>query len=185
MRFGAWHFCPGRASTIAVLLLLPVLLMLGYWQLDRAAQKAELQTTFAKRFAQPPVDLTGVDPADSSNRYLHVVASGRYDGAHQMLLDNQVHDGQPGYHVLTPLRMAGDAILIDRGWVPLGESRQVLPDIGASTDDITIGGWLAQPRPRACAWAMRLELTSTGREWCLMSITNDYPQSSDIRCNRR
>ncbi|QQS54397.1 MAG: SURF1 family protein [Candidatus Competibacteraceae bacterium] len=145
MRFGAWHFCPGRASTIAVLLLLPVLLMLGYWQLDRAAQKAELQTTFAKRFAQPPVDLTGVDPADSSNRYLHVVASGRYDGAHQMLLDNQVHDGQPGYHVLTPLRMAGDAILIDRGWVPLGESRQVLPDIGASTDDITIGGWLAQP----------------------------------------
>ncbi|MCB1824731.1 MAG: SURF1 family protein [Candidatus Competibacteraceae bacterium] len=145
MRFGAWHFCPGRASTIAVILLLPVLLALGCWQLDRAAQKAELQTTFAKRFAQPPVDLTEVDPADSSNRYLHVVASGRYDGVHQMLLDNQVHDGQPGYHVLTPLRMAGNAILIDRGWVPLGESRQVLPDIGVSTDDITIGGWLAQP----------------------------------------
>jgi len=104
MRLGSWRFCPGRASTIAVLLLLPVLLALGCWQLDRAAQKAELQTSFAKRFAQPPVDLAGIDPADSSNRYLHVVASGRYDGAHQLLLDNQVHDGQPGYQVLTPRR---------------------------------------------------------------------------------
>ena len=99
MRFGVWRFCPGRASTIAVLLLLPVLLALGYWQLDRAAQKAELQTTFTKRFAQPSVALTEVDPADPSNRYLHVVASGRYDGEHQVLLDNQVRDGQPGYFV--------------------------------------------------------------------------------------
>ncbi|MDV7399679.1 hypothetical protein RZS08_50160, partial [Arthrospira platensis SPKY1] len=33
---GAWRFRPGLASTLAVLFLLPPLLSLGFWQLDRA-----------------------------------------------------------------------------------------------------------------------------------------------------
>jgi surfeit locus 1 family protein len=91
--------------------------------LDRAAQKAELQTAFAERFQLPPTPLAEVDPADSANRYRHVVAAGRYDNAHQLLLDNQVRDGRPGYHALTPLRLRdGTAILIDRGWLPLGSN---------------------------------------------------------------
>ncbi len=177
MRFGRWCFCPGRASTIAILLLLPVLLALGYWQLDRAWQKAELQATFAKRFAQPPVALTEIDPADSTNRYLSVIAGGHYDGEHQVLLDNQVHDGQPGYHVLTPLRMAKDAILIDRGWVPLGESRQVLPDINTSADGITVSGWLSQPMSPG----LRLgDAAGADRRWPRVIPYVDYQRISSI-----
>jgi surfeit locus 1 family protein len=145
-RLGDWVFQPGKASSIITLLLLPLLLTLGFWQLDRARQKAELQSAFAERFGQPPTALAEVDPSDPNNRYRHVVASGQYDNAHQLLLDNQVHDGQPGYHVLTPLRLQdGTAILINRGWLPLGASRRELPDVAVTVEPIIIAGWLAQP----------------------------------------
>ncbi|MDG4554798.1 MAG: SURF1 family protein [Candidatus Competibacter sp.] len=157
--------------------MFPVLLALGCWQLDRGWQKAELQDTFAGRFAQPPVVLAEVDPTDAANRYLHVVAGGRYDDEHQLLLDNQVRDGQPGYHVLTPLRMLEGAILIDRGWVPLGESRQVLPDIGVSADSITIGGWLSQP----VSPGLRLgDAAGADRRWPRVIPYVDYQRLSAI-----
>lgn len=144
---GAWRFHPGLASTLAVLLLLPLLLSLGFWQLDRARQKAELQAAFAEHFDQAPIPLREiVEPGDFANLYRRVTASGRYDGERQLLMDNQVRGGQPGYHVLTPLRLVdGAAILVDRGWIPLGESRQTLPKIALATEPVTVDGWLAQP----------------------------------------
>ena len=146
MRIGIQSFRPSRAATLATLLLLPVLLTLGLWQLDRARQKAELQAAFAERLDQPPVPLAEVDVTDPANRYRRVIASGRYDGAHQVLLDNQVRAGQPGYHVLTPLRLTeGGAILVNRGWIALGESRQVLPDLTTPAESVTASGWLGQP----------------------------------------
>ncbi len=146
MRIGGWIFSPGWASTLALLLLLPLLLALGLWQSDRGRQKAELQAAFAEQSNRPPVTLAEVNPTDSASYYRRVVAAGRYDGAHQVLLDNQVRDGQPGYHVLTPLRLTdGNAVLINRGWVALGESRQVVPDIATPAEPVTVSGWLAQP----------------------------------------
>jgi surfeit locus 1 family protein len=122
------------------------LLALGFWQLDRARQKAELQAAFAEQFQQPPASLVEVNPSDPASRYRRVIANGRYDSEHQLLLDNQVRDGQPGYHVLTPLRLDnGSAILINRGWLPLGASRRELPRVSVTAEPVTVGGWLSQP----------------------------------------
>ncbi|NJM11085.1 MAG: SURF1 family protein [Synechococcaceae cyanobacterium SM1_2_3] len=147
MQIKSWVFRPGWASTLVVLLLLPLLLTLGFWQLDRGQQKAGLQTAFADQAGQPPVTLAEADLGDSAaTRYQRVTVFGHYDGARQILLDNQVRGGQPGYHVLTPLRLPeGGAILINRGWIPLGESRQVLPTLIAPTEAVKVTGWLAQP----------------------------------------
>jgi len=146
MRLGNWVFRPSRAATLATLLLLPALLTLGFWQLDRARQKAELQAAFAAYSEQSPMPLADLNMADPASRYRRVVASGHYDGAHQVLLDNQVRAGQPGYRVLTPLRLTdGGAILVNRGWIALGESRQALPDLTAPTEPVTVSGWLGQP----------------------------------------
>lgn len=146
IRLGNWIFRPGRASTVATLLVMPLLLALGFWQLDRARQKAELQAAFAEQLRQPPALLAEVNPSDPASRYRRVIAAGRYDGEHQLLLDNQIRDGRPGYHVLTPLRLAdGSAILINRGWLPLGASRRELPDVSVTAEPVTVSGWLAQP----------------------------------------
>jgi surfeit locus 1 family protein len=146
MQIGRWIFQPGWASTLAVLLLFPLLLSLGFWQLDRAQQKAELQAAFAERSQWPPAPLDGLDVADRDSLYRRVIATGYYDNGHQVLLDNQLREGRPGYHVLTPLRLpTGGAILVNRGWTPLGESRQTLPNITVTVEVITVKGWLAQP----------------------------------------
>ncbi|MGB2972191.1 MAG: SURF1 family cytochrome oxidase biogenesis protein, partial [Candidatus Competibacter sp.] len=68
LQLGDWLFQPGWPSTLATLLLLPLLLGLGFWQSDRARQKAELQTAFAERFQRSSVPLADVDPADPAQR---------------------------------------------------------------------------------------------------------------------
>ena len=44
-----------------------------------------------------------------------------------ILIDNRVHGGRPGYHVMTPLRLDdGEVVLVRRGWVAVGPDRSVI-----------------------------------------------------------
>lgn len=178
MQIGDWIFRPGWSSTIALLLFLPILLSLGFWQLDRGQQKAEWQAAFADKSNQPPVTLTEATLSDSASRYQRVIASGRYDDAHQVLLDNQVRNGQPGYHVLTPLHLSdGSAILINRGWIALGESRQVLPVLSVPLEPVTVTGWLAQPAQPG----LRLgDAAGSDRRWPRVVPYVDYDRLATI-----
>jgi surfeit locus 1 family protein len=61
-----------------------------------------------------------------------------------------VRDGAAGYHVLTPLRVHGTAarLLVNRGWVPAGDDRRVLPDVGVGAQMRTVAGRVERlPRP--------------------------------------
>jgi hypothetical protein len=157
MRLGSWRFCPAARRPSPCSCCCPCCWhwVAGSWTGRR--QKAELQTTFAEAVCAAAGGSGRDRSADSSNRYLRC---GRQRSLRRLasntLLDNQVRDGRPGYHVLTPLRMAENAILINRGWVPLGEFRQVLPDRECPRMIMTIGGWLAQPvQSGLAAWGMR------------------------------
>src|SRR5579872_7462187 len=94
------RFAPGLVPTLLVLPLLLGLVWLGDWQLDRAAEKQALWDAFA-RGSDAAIALP--KPATPPRRYSHVEVAGRYLSARQFLLDNMVHDGAPGYRVLTPL----------------------------------------------------------------------------------
>ena len=50
-------FRPGIGPTLVVLLLLPVLVALGFWQLGRGEQKRQLLASYAERRAAEPVAL--------------------------------------------------------------------------------------------------------------------------------
>lgn len=165
-------------STVIFLVMLSLLLGLGFWQLYRGRQKAELQAAFAQQSHQPPVDLAAVNPIDPNNYYRRVIAKGQYDSAHQILLDNQIRDGQPGYHVLTPLRLPdGHAILVNRGWIALGESRQTLPDITAPMEIVTADGWLAQPAQPG----LRLgDAAGSDLRWPRVTLYIDYDRLATI-----
>ena len=66
----------------------------------------------------------------------------------QILLDNMPSaDGRPGYRVLTPFRRTtgGALLLVDRGWVPLGDSREQLPALDVPDDAREITGRLDRP----------------------------------------
>ena len=77
-----------------------------------------------------------------------VEARGTWDSTRQILLDNQVSRGVAGYFVYAPLRIDGCdcAVLINRGWIPAGPQRSIVPDVGFVPATQTIRG-IAAPAP--------------------------------------
>jgi len=126
------RFKPSVTAWLLLGVVLPAFITLGFWQLHRAEEKAALNALQEARSQDIAVRLAPEIPeALEPLRFRRVWAEGEYDTARQFLLDNQLQGQAPGYHVLTPLRLAGSgkAILVNRGWVPLGPSRASLPDI--------------------------------------------------------
>ena len=117
--------------TIVTIALVPILVSLGYWQLDRAEQKRHRLESYLQRGHAPAQRLSpSIIDAESLINY-RVVVTGHYDPERQFLLDNRVLHGQPGYHVLTPLRIVGGntRVLVNRGWVAWGDDRRILPKV--------------------------------------------------------
>lgn len=129
--------------TLVYLCLLPVLLALGMWQLDRSKQKQALLTSQEQAVATETLHLSATIENDTEAlRYRQVDLTGHYDAAHQFLIDNQISDGKVGYFVLTPFILAGEtkAVLVNRGWIPLNRNRSVLPDLQVHNAQATIVG---------------------------------------------
>ncbi len=147
MRLGMFSFRPKPIPTVVTLLILPVLLGLGSWQLNRAHQKEALRAAFEAQMALDYAPVEEVCLTDPACRYRKVLIEGHYDGQHQILLDNQIREGRPGFHVFTPLRIPDRewAILVNRGWAPLGSSRQDLPDIRIDDARVALKGRVSQP----------------------------------------
>lgn len=137
-----YSFKPRWTFSLGFAVLLSLFLSLGFWQLRRAAEKDALAALRVQRGRDVPVLLgTGASTVEDL-RYRPVIAEGEYDAAHQFLLDNRVHDQQPGYQVLTPLRLANGraAVMVNRGWVPLGADRSELPDLRSSKTRVRLTG---------------------------------------------
>jgi surfeit locus 1 family protein len=62
-------------------------------------------------------------------------------------LDNRQENGQPGVHVITPLRIEGSEmrILVNRGWVGWSQGRSVLPVVATPSGRVKIIGLAAVP----------------------------------------
>lgn len=126
-----FRFRPARWPTIAFLLLLPLFLGLGFWQLDRAEQKRELIQQIRQAADADPLPIHEAMEDYHDGTRVRVEARGRFDSQRQFLLDNQIEDSRVGYRVLTPLRLNGSetALLVDLGWRPAPASRDQLPAI--------------------------------------------------------
>lgn len=139
-----WKLC------VFSLLLLPVLLILGFWQLERAEEKRTIQQTLSEQQARPPLHwdeylrLRDTDP--TALQYRRIALTGQLDGQRYWLLENQIVNGQVGYAVIMPLHLeAGEVVLINRGWVPGSGSRREPPQVQAPEGVITLSGWLREP----------------------------------------
>ncbi|WP_157960412.1 SURF1 family protein [Marinimicrobium alkaliphilum] len=130
--------------TLLTLLALPLLLSLGFWQLDRAAEKRALEAAFDAQRQAPPVELTRAEAADLA-RYQRVIVRGEFDNEHTWLLDNKQRSGRVGYEVVTPLVLEdGARILVNRGWIPSTGNRQQLPEVPAVAGERTLFAQVAE-----------------------------------------
>lgn len=114
---------------------------LGRWQWGRGVGKEAAWQEFAS--STGPAMPLGARSLDALPRFARIEATGRYDGAHQILLDNRTLEGSAGYEVLTPLQLAdGRWLLVNRGWVPFLGYRERLPDVSlpAGNAPVTVTG---------------------------------------------
>jgi surfeit locus 1 family protein len=95
---------------------------LGWWQLDRAAQKTRLQDEQVQRQALPPLpagDLARESAAAASQHQRRIVLQGRWLHERTIYLENRQMDARPGFFAVTPLLLDdGTAVLVQRGWFP-------------------------------------------------------------------
>lgn len=121
----AISFTPSLWPTLATLVLLPSLVLLGFWQLERAALKRALLNEFSERGASTEA----LPLADTARRYQQVTVSGHYDPERQFLLDAMPGSGGAGFHVLGLLQIdqPPGRIVVNRGWIPGGANRSNLP----------------------------------------------------------
>lgn len=136
--------------TLLVVLLLPLLLKLGFWQLSRAEDKRELARQLSERQAMQAMewhdlvvahtatfDSATLNSATLSHR--RVLLHGRYRQDAVYLLDNQVFNGSVGFQVLQlfEIEVADDtsteaiplkSALVNRGWIR-GYADRSIPQI--------------------------------------------------------
>ena len=101
--------------------------MLGNWQAGRAEHK---------RAAEAGLEQISVH--------------GNFLPEHTVFLDNKVRRGRAGYEVVTPLRL-GDGkghVLVNRGWVAAGPSREALPEVRTPAGVATVEGVVRERLPR-------------------------------------
>jgi surfeit locus 1 family protein len=113
-------------TTLIVIAGIGVAIRLGFWQLDRHAQRQAVINQVQTVQAMPVLDLNQIPIPDNLDvmEFRQVTVRGEYDFEHQLALRNQVRarmsGTDPGIALVTPLLLSdGKAVLVERGWIPL------------------------------------------------------------------
>jgi surfeit locus 1 family protein len=134
-------------AALAVLACTAMFIYLGAWQSGKGERLARALAQRAERGQLGPlmVKAQRLDAMEVQDAPLRV--AGTYDAAHQIFLDNRQHDGQPGVHVITPLKIEGTDtyIMINRGWVGWQLGRTVLPVVATPTGRVDLTGLAMVP----------------------------------------
>ena len=142
---GKRYFCPGLFTSFIALLFFCLFVFLGFWQLDRAEQKRVLFADFEKRQSSPvlKLDYTNISQFEKEDLlWRPIEANGEFLEQYQILLDNQVEQGQAGYFVYTPFKLeqSNSVVLINRGWVSTTNDRQSSPELINTSGPVAITG---------------------------------------------
>lgn len=127
-----------------------VMILLGFWQLDRLDARREFNATVESRAMAPTVSVAELaDEIDALGgdadavAWRPVTARGSYlDG--DVLVFNRSQGGVAGDSVLTPLRTeSGETVLVNRGFVRLGTTAAPAP-----TGEVEVFGRARPPEER-------------------------------------
>lgn len=122
-----------RAGGLALVLIVALsCLAFGRWQLHRLETRKAWNATVSNHLAAPITDAQTLLKGQSTGslEWRRVTFTGRFDVSQEILIRGRYYQGRYGYEVMTPLiDINGTALLVDRGWVPAGESATVAPQV--------------------------------------------------------
>ena len=176
MRIAGFAFTPRLVPTVAAAAMIALTVSLGRWQVHRAEEKAQRQALFEARLGEAPLRLTGPAGAAEEILFRRVRVHGRFVPEGQIFVDNRIHGMQAGFHVVTPLAIAGSAalVLVNRGWIARSAAYPAAPEVPVPAGDQVVEGIATVPPARV------LELSSetvTGNVWQNLSISRYAAQA--------
>jgi len=106
---------------------------LGRWQMDRRAETLAEINRVLTNYSATPVPFASVkdefNNLEPEKEWTQVELKGAYDAAGQRIVRNRPLNGQPGYEVVVPFKLvSGETVVIDRGWLPIGNNNPGRPD---------------------------------------------------------
>lgn len=156
--------------TLFVLIVVPLFLALGLWQLDRAKQKRSLAASLEMRRKLPALQLSGQIPDVAQLEFRKVIAEGSLLAERTVLIENRKHLGSSGFHVITPLRAAtGEIILVNRGWIP-AQGQQGVPAVPKTENSGVISGEVRVPQPPALLLQLEDVQTQEPPRWPFLTL---------------
>ena len=169
INLSTFQFQPSLINSLLILgIMLPLFLSLGFWQIDRAQQKRNLASTMESRRKLPPVALQR-DLAAEQAVFRSFTVEGEFVADGEILISNRKYLGKNGFHVITPLRMAGSDrwLLINRGWVAAEKNRP--PRVTTPRGRVTLSGEANIPSPPAIELDFDLHAS---RSWPFLTLEN-------------
>jgi cytochrome oxidase assembly protein ShyY1 len=122
--------------TLFAALLLPVVLSLGSWQLERAEEKRRFEAAYLDR-----IGALAAAPGPAVADFQRIRLVGSYQAGHDFLLDNQTRDGQIGYGVISLFRAEdGRGWLVNRGFLPGDRARRSRPEVRTPEGTVSLVG---------------------------------------------
>lgn len=136
---------------------------LGFWQLSRGEAKQALQQHIADSTEITPLADLAQLPTDPL--WHPVQLSGQFDTQHPILLDNQLNNGQVGYHLYLPFFTQERWLLVNLGWLPAPQYRDQWPTLPSFIGQHHIVGTIAptssllqlQPEQPNTQWPQRVQ----------------------------
>jgi surfeit locus 1 family protein len=136
--------------TLAAVAGIAVTVALGNWQLGRAAEKRELKARLEARASAPPIEIPAGELPAQDAEFRRVGARGVFEPRFAVYVDNRIHRGVAGYHVVMPLRIADSDryVLVNRGWIARTAHRSELPQVRTPREPVVISGVAVVPGRR-------------------------------------
>ncbi len=154
-------------TTLAAAAGIALTLALANWQLNRAHEKEALAARLAVLAKDAPVSIPAVEMKAQDVEWRRVTARGRFEPRFGVLIDNRIHHGVAGYHVVMPLELGNNGggaryVLVNRGWIAGNPDRARLPEVKTPEAAVEITGLATPPNRRFLELATG---TAEGRVW--------------------
>ena len=130
------------AATIFYIIFGSIFVFLGFWQIERGAEKDQIVSNFEEAQMKQPLPIS-----NNSKKWDRVYVNGALDKSKTIYIDNTIYKGALGYKVVAPLILDMDEIiLVDFGWTKQPERRGDVKTVEISSNqNISVTGVLEQP----------------------------------------
>tara|TARA_B100000902_G_scaffold333404_1_gene331919 strand:- start:1217 stop:1966 length:750 start_codon:yes stop_codon:yes gene_type:complete len=134
--------------TIAFIVAFICFIRLGFWQLERANQKNNINSDYTLRQDKALINLNKTSSINDKESLLwrRIESNGSFLNKKNIILDNQIFNQVAGFNILTPflIKDSNHIVLVNRGWQPNLVDRDLIPNISNIEGEKIIKGHIAK-----------------------------------------